>query len=45
MADTTTKKTLIVFSGDFDKILAAFVIANGAAAMGDDVTCSSPSGG
>lgn len=38
MADTTTKKTLIVFSGDFDKILAAFVIANGAAAMGDDVT-------
>lgn len=37
MADTT-KKTLIVFSGELDKILAAFVIANGAAAMGDDVT-------
>ena len=37
MADTT-KKTLIVFSGEMDKILAAFVIANGAAAMGDDVT-------
>ena len=37
MADTT-KKTLIVFSGDLDKVLAAFVIANGAAAMGDDVT-------
>ena len=34
----TTKKTLIVFSDDFDKVLAAFVIANGAAAMGDDVT-------
>lgn len=37
MADTT-KKTIIVFSGEMDKILAAFVIANGAAAMGDDVT-------
>ncbi|MDA8345413.1 MAG: DsrE/DsrF/DrsH-like family protein [Thermaerobacter sp.] len=34
----TTKKTIIVFSGDFDKVLAAFIIANGAAAMGDDVT-------
>jgi peroxiredoxin family protein len=34
----TSKKTLIVFSGEFDKILAAFVIANGAAAMGDEVT-------
>jgi peroxiredoxin family protein len=34
----TTKKTIIVFSGDFDRIFAAFVIANGAAAMGDDVT-------
>lgn len=34
----TTKKTIIVFSGDLDKLLAAFVIANGAAAMGDDVT-------
>ena len=34
----TTKKTIIVFSGDLDKMLAAFVIANGASAMGDDVT-------
>ncbi len=34
----TTKKTLIVFSGDLDKAIAAFIIANGAAAMGDDVT-------
>jgi len=34
----TTKKTIIVFSGDMDKVFAAFVIANGAAAMGDDVT-------
>lgn len=31
------KKTIIVFSGDLDRVLAAFVIANGAAAMGDDV--------
>jgi peroxiredoxin family protein len=37
MADLT-RKTIIVFSGDLDKVLAAFVIANGAAAMGDDVT-------
>jgi len=36
--DTTTKKTIIVFSGDLDKAMAAFIIANGAAAMGDDVT-------
>jgi peroxiredoxin family protein len=32
------KKTIIVFSGEFDKVLAAFVIANGAAAMDDEVT-------
>lgn len=36
--DGTGKKTLIVFSGDLDKALAAFIIANGAAAMGDEVT-------
>ncbi len=34
----TTNKTIIVFSGDFDRVFAAFIIANGAAAMGDDVT-------
>ncbi len=34
----TTKKTMIVFSGDLDKALAAFILANGAAAMGDQVT-------
>ncbi len=34
----TSKKTIVVFSGDMDKVLAAFVMANGAAAMGDDVT-------
>lgn len=31
-------KTLIVFSGDLDKVLASFIIANGAAAMGRPVT-------
>jgi rhodanese-related sulfurtransferase/TusA-related sulfurtransferase len=31
-------KSLIVFSGDLDKVLASFIIANGAAAMGSDVT-------
>jgi len=34
----TTKKTIIVFSGDLDKAMAAFIIANGSAAMGDQVT-------
>ena len=34
----TTNKTIIVFSGEFDKVVAAFIIANGAAAMDDDVT-------
>lgn len=33
-----SKKTIIVFSGEFDKVMAAFVIANGAAAMDDEVT-------
>lgn len=31
-------KTLVVFSGDLDKVLASFIIANGAAAMGRPVT-------
>ncbi len=30
--------TIVVFSGDLDKVLAAFVIANGALAMGDTAT-------
>ncbi len=34
----TSRKTIVVFSGDFDKVMAAFVIANGAAAMDDEVT-------
>ncbi len=32
------KKTLVVFSGDLDKVMAALIIANGALAMGNDVT-------
>ncbi|HZS31324.1 MAG TPA: DsrE/DsrF/DrsH-like family protein [Gaiellaceae bacterium] len=36
--DTTTKKTIIVFSGEMDRVLAAFVLANAAAAMDDEVT-------
>ena len=31
-------KTIIVFSGDLDKVLASFIIANGALAMGKKVT-------
>jgi peroxiredoxin family protein len=36
--ETPQGKTIIVFSGDLDKVLAAFIIANGAAAMGKPVT-------
>lgn len=35
---TKDDKTLIVFSDDFDRALASFVIANGAASMGRKVT-------
>lgn len=31
-------KTFVIFSGDLDKTIAAFIIANGAAAMGRKVT-------
>ncbi|HRU41861.1 MAG TPA: DsrE/DsrF/DrsH-like family protein, partial [Candidatus Diapherotrites archaeon] len=31
-------KTMIMFSGDLDKAMAGLIIANGAAAMGDEVT-------
>ena len=38
-ADAASKgKTIIVFDGDMDKVLASFVIANGALAMGRPVT-------
>ncbi len=33
-----SRKTIILFSGDLDKAIAGLIIANGAAAMGDDVT-------
>lgn len=32
------KMTIVVMSGDFDKLFGAFIIANGGAAMGMDVT-------
>jgi len=32
------RKTIIVFSGDLDRAMAAFIIATGAAAMGSKVT-------
>jgi peroxiredoxin family protein len=35
---STDKTTLIVESGDFDKIYSAFIIGNGALAMGMDVS-------
>ena len=38
MTDDNQGKTIIVFSGDLDKVIAAFIIANGAAAMGRKVT-------
>ena len=31
-------QTMVVFSGDLDKVLASFIIANGAAALGKPVT-------
>jgi len=37
-ASSAEGKTIIVFSGDLDKVLASFIIANGAAAMGRPVT-------
>ncbi|HAX73356.1 MAG TPA: CoA-disulfide reductase [Firmicutes bacterium] len=40
VAPSTVKEgtTMVVFSGDMDKVMASFIIANGAAAMGKDVT-------
>lgn len=37
-AAASKNKTIVVFSGDFDKAMAAFIIANGAASMGGQVT-------
>lgn len=36
-APRLNEKTMIVFSGDLDKAIASFIIANGAAAMGNKV--------
>ncbi|MCX5776790.1 MAG: FAD-dependent oxidoreductase [Candidatus Firestonebacteria bacterium] len=36
--DLPHDKTIVVFSGELDKVLAAFVIANGASSMGRKVT-------
>lgn len=33
-----SSKTMMMFSGDLDKAMAGMIIANGAAAMGDEVT-------
>lgn len=38
VADLPDGKSIIVFSGDLDKVLASFIIANGAASMGRKVT-------
>ncbi len=35
---TLNASTMVVFSGDLDKAIASMIIANGAAAMGKDVT-------
>lgn len=37
-AELPKNKTIVVFSSDLDKVIAAFIIANGAAAMGRKVT-------
>ncbi|MCX5670704.1 MAG: DsrE/DsrF/DrsH-like family protein, partial [Planctomycetota bacterium] len=37
-ASVTKGKTIVVFSDDFDRAMAAFIIANGAAAMGSKPT-------
>jgi len=37
-AAVSKRKTIIVFSDDFDRATASFIIANGAAAMGSEVT-------
>jgi len=37
-AEAPQGKTIIVFSGDLDKVIASFIIANGAASMGREVT-------
>ncbi len=38
VAAKSNKTTMVVFSGDLDKVMASLVIANGAVAMGKEVT-------
>ncbi|WP_169082675.1 DsrE/DsrF/DrsH-like family protein [Paenibacillus sp. PL91] len=38
MSNTKEKSTIVLFSGDLDKAIAAFIIANGAAAYDHEVT-------
>lgn len=38
------KKSFVVFFGEFDRVLASFILANADASMGDEVSMSSPSG-
>ncbi len=38
VVENRDNKTLVVFSGDLDKAIASFIIANGAASMGKKVT-------
>jgi len=38
MSDETQKCSIIVFSGDMDKVMAAFIVATTAAAMGMETT-------
>ncbi len=38
VAATAPKISFVVFSGDLDKVIAAFIIANGAIAMGEEVS-------
>ncbi len=35
---TSNKTSMVVFSGDLDKVIAAFIIANGALSMGEEVS-------
>jgi peroxiredoxin family protein len=35
---TNDKLSMVVFSGDMDRVMAAFILATGAASMGTDVT-------
>lgn len=37
-SSSSKKKSMIVFSGNLDRAIASFIIANGAAAMGSEVT-------